>query len=56
MILLIRNSKETEDILKILCSIMKCDETEKTVILQAYRNNDVKEKKGMMMSIFGGKK
>lgn len=55
--LFLRNSKDTEDLLKILCSIMKCEEAEKTVILQVFRQScEVKEKKGMMSSLFGIKK
>ena len=38
-----------------LCSIIKYDEQEKMVILQAYRAADIKEQKGMMMYIFGKK-
>lgn len=34
---------------------MKCDETEKAMFLQAYRA-EIKEKKGMMSSLFGTKK
>ena len=49
--------KDSEDLLKILCSILKCDEAEKTVIVQTFRQSyESKEKKGVMSSLFGMKK